>query len=417
MNLSQYDPLLKEFYEGALRETLNNEVLMLKHAEKSSRKWSGRRVIFPIHLGRNVGVGARAEAAVLPTAGYQQNYDSIISAAYVYGRIEFTGQTFAAGKNAFAEAMALEMDGVKTDLMVDVGRQVWGDQLGTLAQVATLTTASDTYLTVHNQFAKPGQPGSRHLSVGQTIQIGKLYATAAFATGAVISTLTESDNSGTTVDTITFTADISAAISASMILYNGAAMGIELMGVRGIVDDVTKANVYGRTGGYIGNDTLQNINRDTYRRWNAQVLENCGTARILDSYLMQKGFDKIKRATGKKPSLLIGEIDVMTAFWDSVKDDRRFATKGFDAGQDSVTFNGISIVQDVSAPYNELYLIPEGCLAWYVLRDFEFADDDGRIIKPIANYDKWEAFIRAYANLGAENVNGCCKIADIKTTF
>ena len=56
-----YDAVLKDFYDGAIKSHLNNKVGVLKLVEKSTRKFQGRRVVWPVHTGRNTGVGARSE--------------------------------------------------------------------------------------------------------------------------------------------------------------------------------------------------------------------------------------------------------------------------------------------------------------------------------------------------------------------
>lgn len=104
-NLSNFDAVLKEAYEGVVRNTIQNEVVAFKELEESSRPWSGRRVLFPFRTGRNSGVGARQESAVLPTAGNQGYDNSIISSTYQYGKIQLTGQIMESSRNAFAAAM------------------------------------------------------------------------------------------------------------------------------------------------------------------------------------------------------------------------------------------------------------------------------------------------------------------------
>ena len=127
---TDFDVVLKEYYEGPVREHLNNKVPILQYVEKSKRKFSGRRVVFPIHTGRNAGVGGRGETGNLPVAGKQSYAESRISAKFLYGRIQLTGAVIAAStgdKGAFAAAMRTEVEGMRRDLRVDLNRQVWGN--------------------------------------------------------------------------------------------------------------------------------------------------------------------------------------------------------------------------------------------------------------------------------------------------
>jgi len=417
LTMTQADAVLKEFYIGALRETLNNEVLLKKYLEASKRQFAGRRVTFPTHTARNSGVGARSESAALPTAGFQSTDEVNITAAYVYGRLTLTGQAKASGKHAFIETLAMEMEKLKDDLAQDVGRQSYGEGAGILAQVST--DSCSTSISVHNQFAKPGSPGARYVGNGQLIDIGT-YANPDLltsATGATVISTTIAANSGTTSDIITISASVDTVCATESFVFNNNAggKGIEIKGLRCIVDDVTSTNTYGLTGGYFNGASIFSIDRNTVKGWNAVVDANSGTERIIDSYLLQRNFDKIRKASGKDVEVMFGEYDVITAFVDSVVGDRRYASPDFNVGHEVVTFNGKSLVKDLLAPYNELFLLRRDSLAWYTLLDFEWADDDGSILKNVEGFDSWEAFLRAYIQLGAERPNSTGVIRDIRT--
>jgi hypothetical protein len=416
--MSNFDAVLKEFYEGLIREQLNNEIMLKKWLKQSSRSWSGRRVVFPVHLRRNVGVGARSEAAALPTAGQQTNVESRVTSAYIYGRIDLTGQVMASSKNAFADALAHEMEGVTSDLQFDCTRQSYGEGLGILAQVA-LDSNSASSVTVFNQYVEPGQPGARFIQAGQRITAGSISSPTADTSGVDVVTVSIATNSGTTSDTVLITATNLNFSASDTYLFNLAAggAGVELKGLRGLVDDSTSAHVYGYSGGMLGTVTLQNISADTQNKWRGNVLANSQTERLLDSRLMQKAFDQTKKQSGKTPDLIIGEYDVISAFLDSVSNDRRYDTKEFDAGRGALSYNGIDMVQDLLAPYNELYLLNKEAIQFYVLKDYGFADEDGNILKNVSGYDEWEAFIKAYFQIGVEHRNALTVIRDIRTSL
>jgi len=415
--MSNFDSVLKEFYEGLIREQLNNEILLKKWLVESSRQFAGRRVVFPVHTRRNAGVGARAEAAALPTAGQQTNVESRITAAYIYARIDLTGQVMASSKNAFAEAMAHEMEGATNDIQFDCTRQTYGEGLGILAQVSTDSCA--TSISVHNQFATPGQPGARYVNVGASIEVGTIADSDSISgdSGATVVATTIAVNSGTLTDTITISASMDNVSASTNFVFNNDAggLGIEIKGLRALVDDSTQAHVYGYSGGMLSTVTLQNIDADAQSIWNANVLANSQTERLIDSNLMQRAFDANKRSSGREPDLIMGEYDVITAFLDSVSNDRRYATKDFDSGRGALTYNSKDLIQDLQAPFNEIYLLNREAIQWYVLKDFGFADEDGSIIKHVTGFDRWEAFIKAYLQLGVEHRNGNTVIRDIRT--
>ena len=46
-SLTNYDSVLKDFYEGVVRETLNQNVTAFRVLDESDKSWAGRRVNFP----------------------------------------------------------------------------------------------------------------------------------------------------------------------------------------------------------------------------------------------------------------------------------------------------------------------------------------------------------------------------------
>jgi hypothetical protein len=85
------DPVLKEFYLPLVRQILNNKVFLLTQVEQNSEDIEGRRAVLAINVGRNSGVGARAEYGTLPSAGQQGYAEERVSLKYNYGRIELSG--------------------------------------------------------------------------------------------------------------------------------------------------------------------------------------------------------------------------------------------------------------------------------------------------------------------------------------
>ncbi|RPI55995.1 MAG: phage major capsid protein [Deltaproteobacteria bacterium] len=414
-----YVAMLKEFYGTTFQETFNNENMLKKYLEESTKEFDGLRVNYPVHYGRNTGVGARSEGAALPTAGYQKFAGVYVTAAYLYGRMDITGQAMAASKKtAFAEAMATEMEGVKTDLMFDVGRQCYGEGLGILAECGADSCA--TAVSVKNRFYHPGEPGGRYFQVGQYAAVGSATDFDEVTSGtSTVTTIAIASNSGTTVDTVSFSASIDTITACKMFLFSFVAggPGIELKGLRSFIDDQTATNAYGLTGGMYGDDTIFNVDRGTVAGWNSYVDGNSGVERLINNTLLQRAESRAKKKGGKAINIHFGEYDVIDAFADSVAGDRRFNTKNFDAGVESLTFNGKAFVKDLNAPYNELFGLHKAAVKWYVLQNFGFDDLDGSVLKNVAGYDKNEAFIKGYMQVApGEDAapNSCFAIRDIK---
>jgi hypothetical protein len=417
--------ILKEFYGVAIQETFNNEVLLKKYLEESSKQHDGLRYNFPIHSNRNTAIGARAEGSLLPTAGQQSWASVYVTSAYVYGSINLTGQAMAASKKtSFVEAKAAEMEGVMTDLTFQLGRMSYGDGNGILARVGTSADTSTLYLV--NQFNKPGDNGARYLNVGQKITVGHYsaaFGSACDISGVKVDSIALAANSGTTYDTVVVSGTVTTSATCYVFSFMELATtataprGIEIKGLRCIVDDTTQTCNYLISAGYFGNASIFNVDRNAVKAWNSIVDQNSGTERILDSYLLQRTMSKIKKASGKDVDIMFGEYDTVDAFWDSVAGDRRFNSKQFDAGVDTLTFNGKTMVKDLLCPYNELFLLHKPAIKWYVMESLGF-DTIGGEMKSVSGYDKAEAFVKAYLQIapGEEAApNSCGVIRDIKT--
>jgi hypothetical protein len=422
-SMTNFDNVLKEFYEGAIRSTINNDVVMLRVLEENDRDWSGRRVLWPVHSSRNSGVGARPESGTLPTAGNQAYLLSIVSASYQYARIQLSGQIMRSSKTAFASAMNEELTGAVNDLKVDLARQTYGDGTGRLAQVGVSSTAAtgSVNILVQNRFAAPGQPGARYIEVGQGIDVGRPSSTTGDFSSQTVSAVSLSSNPATTTDTVVAGNSAGAYSSSESFLFRaGTSGGLEIQGLRGLIDVYSESNIWGSNG--YASATVQGISRATSTQWNSIVLGNSQVARVLDANLMQSAFDQISIESGLEPDMIIAHHSVLRAFFDHVSADRRYNTSGgalgFDGGQSSLSFNGVKMERDRHAPYNEMFIFNKAALKKFTLLPIEWADDDGSILSRVSGQDAFEAFLRTYFNLGLNaNPKAACVIRDIKTDF
>lgn len=137
------ESVLKEFYVKAIAEQLNQEVLALEMFEKAKLDWSGKRVVVPVHISRNTGVGFTTEGGTLPTAGNQGFADLGITAKFLYGRFQITGPAISAAKGAYSFGNYIDLELRK--LVEDVRKK---------ANLATLHGASTKgYVTFSGQIA------------------------------------------------------------------------------------------------------------------------------------------------------------------------------------------------------------------------------------------------------------------------
>ena len=97
--LSSWDAVLKEFYQDSVVSQIENKTRFLKSfGEQDAPTVDGRRVVFPLHIGRNAGVMSSVEGATLPTAGRQGYVDIHIPLRKTVGRINITKDVIDASR-------------------------------------------------------------------------------------------------------------------------------------------------------------------------------------------------------------------------------------------------------------------------------------------------------------------------------
>lgn len=392
--LTTVDAILKEVYEPGINEQLNNDVVTLRRIERSSEgitnEVGGKYVSFPIHTKRNSGVGARLEGDDLPTAGNQAYAGARVSLKYQYGRVQLTGQTIElADKNfqAFASAMQEELNGLQSDLAVDLNRQVYGNGTGAIQQITG--TTPDWTIT-----------SDEGLQVGMYVDLGTFsgdtftrVVTGATITAVTATTVTFSGGSGSIAANQYIVRNNSGSLSGTLREWNGL------------------SRIVAATG------AVYNINPSTEPIWAATVDANGGTPRALTEALMILNTDRVRKL-GSKVSVIFCNLGVRRAYFNLLVAARAFTnTKEFAGGFSGLTFTTdageIPVVVDVNAPPKTMYGLTEKEIKVYREGDWSFMDRDGSKWSRVANKDAYEATLYQYSELGTHRRNAHFKIADI----
>ena len=422
-NLSAFDAALKDVYGPRIEEQLNQvNVLTDWIEENDSADWTGRQVIYPIHVGRNQGVGATPEAGRLPQAGNQQSAKVIIPEAYNYGVIQLTGQVIKSSsqnKGAFTRAMESELTGLVRDLANDRERQMFGDGSGVMCLVTASTWMSTSVtLPVDSPFGIfPTTNGARFLQPGMACTVYDASGSGIHGTFSV--TLTNpfaTDGSSVGIAntmSITFTtgmrivrgnADVPSGITNNF--------GQEVMGLLGLIDDGTYVN------------TLHNINRTTYPVFKSPVVANAGQ---LSVDLLQRMIDTSDQLGGGNfatDGVFFCEHSVRREYLKLLAPDRRYTgadLRSPDAGTKKaalkqggeITYADRPWKVCKHAPYGTLFGFLKGSIVRYIHVRGEWADEDERVLRNVVGYDLWQAFYRIYDQLHTDRPNDGFRIDGI----
>lgn len=398
--LATVNNILKEIYEGDIRDQLNTDTVGLKRIERSSEgvtsEVGGKYVTFPVRVRRNAGIGARAEMEALPTAG-QQGYNAArVSLAYLYGLVRLSGQTIELADSnfqAFASALDQEISGLKSDLAKDNNRQFYGTAVGTMATVTVLGTTVNTVQLL-------ASTGAQYMEIGQQVDLidGTTLANAT-------PTVKASNRQVTAVNVATGVVTLSGAAFSSAVgdvLVRTGNANREMIGLKSII---------------AASGALYNIDPSTEPVWAGFVDSNSGTLRALSEGLMILQIDKV-RAGGSKVSAIFCNLGVRRAYFNLLQQQRRFTnTQEFEGGFSGLAFTtdqgDIPVVVDVDAPYNTMEFVDEKNIKLYQEKDWSFMDRDGSMWQRVVGYDAYEAVMYKYCNLGTHKRNAHAVLQDI----
>lgn len=397
------DSVLKEFYLPGIRNQLNNEIFMLTQIQTNSEDIEGRRAVLSLRLGRNAGIGARAEAGTLPTAGYQGYAEERVSLKYNYGRIQLSGpvmRSMGSDRGSFTRALQSETEGVVRDLKKDVNRQLFGTSDGAIARCALSTSTITLNMTTFTAVQQ------RQLRPGMVVDIGTVASPTAIATGAVIASITST----------TVTIDSAVSVNSTHYFFRTGSGGQttsqkELTGLRSIVST---------TG------SLFNVDPATaaYADWASYVDDNSGTLRAVTENQFVKAQQEVQIRSGEMANLWVTSDGVHRQVSNLLTSIKRFPNTlelkgGYQAldmsaqGQGRSGSSQVGLVYDADCPEYTAFLVNTNRMYWYRMSDWEFMEEDGAVLSRVANTDAYEASLFCYAEQATDTRNAHARINDL----
>lgn len=383
--------ILKEIYEPKIQDQLQNELVTSKRLESTSEgvtsEVGGKYVVFPVHVRRNHGIGARQEMEQLPTAQNQGYASARVTLAYLYGAVRLSGQTMELAKTnaqAFASVLDQEMEGLQTDVAKDMNRQVFGTSVGAL-MTSSGAYAANTISTTNTQYMEVGMYVDIYDSTGVTLRAAGRNVTAV--------------NPGTSI--VVDGAAIATGASGDIVVRNGS-LNRETIGLQQIVST---------TG------ILYNIDPAVETKWKSTVNANGGSNRALSESLMIKMVDDI-RTQGGKTTLITTTLGVRRSYFNLLVQQRQYNdTTEFEGGFRGLKFttdNGdIPLISDIDCQPNRMYFLNEKTLKYYRESDWSFMDRDGSKWQRVIGFDAYDATLYTYRQLGCHRRNSQGLVSDV----
>ena len=401
LTLSAADSALKEDYQPAVREQINQAVMALQQFEKNSTDIEGRRAVLSIHTQRNSGVGARLDGGALPTAGNQGYKEERVPLHFNYGRIQISGPTIRAMKSdrgSFVRAVDSETKGVTNDVRRDVNRQVFGTADGVIATTGTTAASTTVQLAATTSLVQ-----MRQLEVGMVVDIGTVAAPTSVIAGATISAVSLANL------TITIGSAISTTNNTHKVFRSGAG---------GAVGGVGQAEISGLQAIVLDSGVIFNVDPSVTPIWAAVNNNNSGTLRAPTENLLAKVMHTVKINGGEDLNLWLTSDGVFRAYSNNLTAIKRFPNTltlkgGFEAL--SITAGGgeVGLAWDRDAPSNTAFGVNTSHLIQFQMSDWEFMQEDGSVLFRVAGFDAYEATLFKYHELATDKRNAHAVLKDL----
>lgn len=430
-DLTNITETLKNVYGEGLTNQFNDEKLTYNQFPKSDRKPAGKGYVFGVRYSRNQGTGARAESGALPLPFVGKHDNGTITPKYIYGSMRITGPAIEIAKGntaAFVDGLADNIDDIYQSLVVDMNRMAhwdgWG-QLGRLSAGASYTGNATWAGTFDNDigvmYFQEGQLVDFYVSAGTSHDVN----TGTCAAGSRILSINPSTKviifETPSADYLTGHPTASAFVNTTAHTIVAGTMAIkagtrdnawassdttlEMTGLTGIFDDGTVLAAF------------EGITAATYPKWKANVISNSSVNRELSIDLMLNACDLTRMRSGMKVDRIRMGLGQRRKYANLLLPDVRFAPTVLKGGYETLTFSGgdgsIEIMVDPMTQPNKIFFEPNGIIQKYELTPLGWGNLDGSQLHQRAGYDEWDAYLRLYTNLGAEQRNCLTMLSDL----
>lgn len=383
VNLETADKALKSVYLGVVAEQLNTQVnpLLTKIEQTSSDVW-GKDIIKLVSYGLNGGVGAGDEIGALPMAAGNNYAQYKLELKNLYGSIEISDKAIRASQSnvgAFVNLLNAEMEGLLKASKYNLGRMLYGDGDGKLANIAVAVTAETSEITLSSV---------KKVAVGMVIDIIS-------SAGAKILSQARIIDLDRTTKKIKLDKKVSAAdIGAYITMQNSK--GYELTGL----------------GAIFGTKDIYGLKRSENSWLNAYTKNVNG---LLDMSVIQEAIDFVDESAGSAVNFITCAYDVRKEYIKNLSANRlNVDYMTLDGGFKALSYSGIPLVSDKFIEDGEMYLLNTDDFKMHQLCDWRWLEGEGgNVIKQKLGSPTYTATLVKYADIVCDRPCGQAKLTGI----
>jgi len=355
----------------------------------------GNEFRIPMKARRNQAVGFRSENETLPAPGNSAYTYLTEPLRYAYALFNITGQLLKASETnegAFVSAFKQEMEDTILASKLDFNRAAYGDGSGKMAAVTATGAGGGTNLI-----------NSLIINVDTTINFRGLGEVIDFVTAAGV--VTSPAHVVTAVDrtnlAITITPGLAAAITAGTQFPVRASTDSTIA----VPNNSQNKEINGLTTIVSSTGTLHGLNPATYAFWKARQTAVGGP--ISDAVLRDAkdgvGFEAGLDLETGLDFALVTTRGIRRRYSDTLTALKRFTNTdsvSLHGGFTALMFDENPIFVDDQCPVGNLFGLALNKLFWAQMSDWDWMEEDGKVLKWEPRRDRYIAVLYKYCQLG-----------------
>lgn len=382
VTMATAEQALKILFLEALRNQLNiNTNPLYNEIAQSTRNVVGKEVRKMAPYGLNGGFGAGTEDGELPAAGGNQYIQFVSTLKNLYGTIEISDKAIKASQNnagAFVQLLNDELKMLLKSSQFNLGRMLFGDGSGKLATCA-VNNATNVLAVDSVQYLMEGMTIDILNESGQVITGGK---------GLRILAVDRANKK------IRVSAPVTTADTDFITIQNSYNQEITGLGA-----------IFKTTG------TLYGVDRSQHYWMIPYISADIGS--ISDTKI-QAAIDYLEDTMGAKVNYIAaapGVVRAYVAYLESTK--RNVNTLDLKGGFKAISYADLPIVRERFALPGEMYLLDTSQFTLHHMGDWEWMEEDGKILTKVPKYPIWSATLVRYAELVCDHPGGQAKLVGI----
>ena len=382
--IAQLEGALKTIYIGPIINQLDNgSGPILAAIEKSIEPVAGNEFKWPMSFGRSGGIGARGESDDLPNPSPRKFIQAAATPKNIYARMSFSVKlikTAKVSRASFADQVTLQMEDLTADARDMLRRNFVGKSDGVMGKVNADVTGSNTVAVKDGNI--------KYFYTGQFVDILTPPATKSVDGLEIVD-----------VDygakTIKFGSNVT--VTEDQIITLAGNYGQELTGLGDI---------------FTPNTTIYGINRANNKWFNPQILDKA--AADFDSLWMQEAIDQVEEFTGNKPNFIGMSSKTARTYQDEQNTYKQnIEYMKIDGGVELMTYDRVPISKEKYMADGKIDLLNTKDFKIARLSDFEWMDDDGKILSRVQNKAAYEGSLVCFEELTCKRIGGQARIENM----